>query len=309
MFPVQYIKFTKEQLKRAQHVDLVEFLRSRGENVYREGKHYVWDKHDSIRIMGFRWFRNSNQESGAAVKFVEHFFNLHFVDAVKLLLEDDTLPQSNCARITNQSKSLFVPPQKNDNERRALAYLTKSRYLDLDIVHYFMEKGMIYEDIKHNAVFVGFNSQRRPVNAFLRGTNTFHQKPFKAITPGSDMKYPFQHIGSSDRLYVTEGAIDLLSYICLNRHEDWTAHSYLSLGGLHDTALKQCLKENTHIREIVFATDNDRNSTDVHGMPINPGQDFALRFSKLYERDYITKIEPPVYKDWNQDLKIKRMER
>ena len=48
----EYIPLTQDQIALAQHTDIVEYLRERGEKVQKEGNHYIWEKHDSCVIHG-----------------------------------------------------------------------------------------------------------------------------------------------------------------------------------------------------------------------------------------------------------------
>ena len=90
-----YIPFTNEQLIRANTVDLVEFLRLKGEKLERCGKEHKlvytdsYGKHDSIMIHGSNWFDHKNQIGGGAIKFMQQFYGLPFPQAVQTLLGAD----------------------------------------------------------------------------------------------------------------------------------------------------------------------------------------------------------------------------
>ena len=71
----EYIPLTQDQIALAQHTDIVEYLRERGEKVQKEGNHYIWEKHDSCVIHGYKWYQNSTGKHGAAVAFVQNFFH------------------------------------------------------------------------------------------------------------------------------------------------------------------------------------------------------------------------------------------
>ena len=62
----EYIPLTQDQIALAQHTDIVEYLRERGEKVQKEGNHYIWEKHDSCVIHGYKWYQNSTGKHGAA---------------------------------------------------------------------------------------------------------------------------------------------------------------------------------------------------------------------------------------------------
>ena len=82
----EYIPLTQEQIAAAQHTDIAEYLRERGEKVQKEGNHYIWKKHDSCVIHGYKWYQNSTGKHGAAVAFVQNFFHKSFPHAVLELI-------------------------------------------------------------------------------------------------------------------------------------------------------------------------------------------------------------------------------
>lgn len=70
-------------------------------------------------------------------------------------------------------------------------------------------------------------------------------------------KFPgFGHIGTDEKLFVFESPIDLLSYITAVP-EEWEKHSYISLGGLSEKAMKRMYTEYPHIHSIYLCMDND----------------------------------------------------
>ncbi len=73
---------------------------------------------------------------------------------------------------------------------------------------------------------------------------------------GSEKAYGFGHIGTDEKLFVFESPIDLLSYITAGP-EEWEKHSYISLGGLSEKAMKQVCMEHKNIRSIYLCLDND----------------------------------------------------
>ena len=101
----------------------------------------------------------------------------------------------------------------------------------------------------------------------------------------------------SDQLYVFESPVDTLSRASLennfkNDKVAWKRKNYLSLAGTSDTALPFFLNKRTHIKEIVFCLDNDI-----------AGQQAAEALSEKYhDKGFYVRIEPPFYKDYNEDL-------
>ena len=97
-------------------------------------------------------------------------------------------------------------------------------------------KGDIYESKNyHNVVFVGRDKEQNPRYAAMRGTD---EKRYRGEAKGSEKIYGFGHIGTNEKLFVFESPIDLLSYITAVP-EEWEKHSYISLGGLSEKAMKR----------------------------------------------------------------------
>lgn len=102
----EYIPLTQDQIALAQHTDIVEYLRERGEKVQKEGNHYIWEKHDSCVIHGYKWYQNSTGKHGAAVAFVQNFFHK----------ASRTLCSSSSATDRSLLISLpLLPPNENQN--------------------------------------------------------------------------------------------------------------------------------------------------------------------------------------------------
>ena len=227
-----YIPFTEEQKVMANSVDLEQFLRLRREKlerVGRESKLIYYDgsgKHDSITICGSTWFDHKNQVGGGAIKFMQEFYGMDFQNAVQELLGYTVTPierKEISAEIAKKKKEFELPP-KNKTMHRVYAYLIKQRFIAADVITHFAKNHSIYEDAEHhNAVFVGFDENGIARQASKRSTSTMG-KTFRITCEGSDTKYSFAHFGNSDKLFVFEAPIDMLSYITMNQ-ENWQQHS------------------------------------------------------------------------------------
>lgn len=315
----KYITLSEEQINRAQHADIAEYLRQHGETVTREGKCFIWKKHDSVRIQGYKWYQNSTQKGGAAVAFLQHFYSMHFVDAVAALTGENipTLPESDHRRKPAAGKSTktaekepareeFELPEKADTSKHVYAYLSKTRNIDDDVLGVFFENGSLYEDIHKNAVFVGFDEQGIARSAHKKGTNTY-APPYKRCVSGSNLNYPFGFLGGGEKLYVFEAAVDLMSWMCLNRTTELFRQNYIAIGGLHINPVFHTLEARPNIKTVLFCTDNDVNGKLPDGTPHNHGQEFAKKHAhNLQTMGYEALILTPSAKDWNEDLKNER---
>lgn len=127
---------------------------------------------------------------------------------------------------------------------------------------------MLYEDTRHNCVFVGFDTAGMARYGFVRSSSP--NSTFLRDVDGSDKRYSF-HIGAkgtADTVYLFESAIDLLSYITLEMDagRDWRGADYLSLSGIYapqrenqelPLALAEYLRTRPEVRHIALCLDND----------------------------------------------------
>ena len=288
----QYIHFTEAQREQARQTSLPEFLRSRGETVKRCGNEHVWmHGEEKVTLRGNLWFNQYTREGGNAIDFARRFFHCSYQEAVPILLGNGagTLIPSEAYE---REKKPFVLPPKNGNMRRVYAYLTKTRCVDPNILNYFARHKMLYEDAEHhNCVFVGYDENGVPMHAHMRGTGT--GSGYKGNVESSDPSYSFHYTGSSDRLFVFEAPIDLLSF--LTRYSDgWQKHSYAALCSVAPYTAKQMLKQNPSITQVALCLDND---TAGNTACVRIGKELA----ELYPPLRISRLTP-LLKDWNEDL-------
>ena len=298
-----YIPFTDEQKVLANSVNLEEFLRMRGEKLERVGREHkliYYDgsgKHDSITLRGSTWFDHKNQVGGGAIKFMQEFYDMDFQTAVQELLGQTVTPLSHSPpkAIAKEEKKEFKLPESNGNMHRVYAYLIKQRFIAPDIISHFAKQHTLYEDKEyHNAVFVGVDENGVPRQAHKRSTSTFGNT-FRITCEGSDTKYSFSHFGESEKLFVFEAPIDMLSYLTLHP-ENWQKHSYIAMNGVYENAVLTALKGHSNLSEIILCVDNDEGGIEA----VDRLRDI------LNENGYPdVKRLAPEFKDWNECLKAK----
>ena len=213
--------FTERQKEIAERTNLVELLRSQGETLKPSGTEWEWlCRGQKVTIRGNLWYHQYEQVGGDSVSFVRKFMGMGYVDAVEYLLQYNGEPLPERSR---NEKKAFELPQANENLNRVFAYLVNQRGISREVVYAFAHRKMIYESAKHhNAVFVGYDMDGNPRHAHKR--STAKEGTYKCNTSGSQPEFSFHWVGPSDRLYLFEAPIDLLSYICLHP-EDWKRHS------------------------------------------------------------------------------------
>lgn len=298
---VKYIHFTEEEKEQANQVDLEHFLVQQGEKLIPSGREKRLVSNHSITVRGNEWYDHATEEGGYAIDFVKNFYGVPFPDAMTMLLGGScgTAYHKASEKVVEPKKPFELPPQNKDM-RRTFAYLLKHRCIDNDVLSQFAKEKLIYESLEkskdgkhefHNAIFVGYDENGMPKHAHKRGIYS-EGKSYKGNIDSSNPCYSFNRKGTSDRLYVFEAPIDMLSFISLYKDTDWQAHSYVALCGLSEQAMMKQLDNNENLTTVVLCLDND-----------TAGQKACDKFEKLLAQRGIavTKLLPTL-KDFNEDL-------
>ena len=298
-----YIHFTEEQKLRACEVDLVEFLRHQGEKLIRSGPEYRLASDHSVTVQGNEWYDHATEQGGGPISFVQQFYNLSYPEAITCLLggEQGTV-YAPASKQEEKPKKEFALPSAGREMRRMYAYLLKHRLLDRNVVNAFVRAGLLYESCEkfkdreyHNAVFVGKDENGVPRHAHKRSLNSLG-KTFRINVEGSDPRCSFHYTGTSNRLYVFEAPIDLMSF--LSRYpRGWQEHSFVALCGTSEHAMLWMLEQNPGIRSVCLCLDHDETGIEASG-----------RLAELlHEHGYddVGMLQSE-YKDWNEDLKARR---
>lgn len=285
-----FIPFTDEQKEKARRTDLAGLLRSQGETLRKSGSELEWlDGSQKVTIRGNLWFHQYEQVGGDSIDFVRKFYHKSYPEAMEYLLGQSGSMLSVMPPVRKAPPKFELPPS-NDNMRRVFAYLLSRRGINKEVLYAFVHKKMIYESAPyHNVVFVGFDSDGIPRHANKRGTGS--ASTYKGNAVGSVPEYSFHWNGKSNRLYLFEAPIDMLSFISMNK-DGWREHSYAAACSISDKVLFQCLTDNPSINKVSICFDSDE-----------PGQLAAQRITaKLVMQGVDSEILVPVNKDWNEDL-------
>ncbi|MBD5085691.1 MAG: DUF3991 domain-containing protein [Clostridiales bacterium] len=288
-----YIHFTEEQKRQANAVDLVEFLRFKGEPLTSSGRELRMERNHSVTIRGSEWYDHAAEKGGGPVSFLKEFYGMNYQQAMLTLLNEDlAFLYSPVDTPRWKEKKEFTLPPANENNRRVFAYLLKHRHLDRDVLTAFVRLGLIYEDKGyHNAVFAGKDKDGTAYHAHKRSTGSM-SKSFRMTVEGSDFRYAFNWPGSSGHLLVFEAPIDMLSFISLHHDSNWAKHSYVALCGTSSQPLLGMLERYPDIKTVHLCLDNDQ-----------AGQLATKRLAKVVrEKGLAVDARVPVYKDWNEDL-------
>ncbi|MDF1493942.1 toprim domain-containing protein [Caproiciproducens sp. CPB-2] len=152
----------------------------------------------------------------------------------------------------------------------------------------------------------------RPRRLIRKERLTLTEKPYRGDVDGSEKDFFFNYHGGSERLYVFEAPIDMLSFITLNKREGWQKHSYLALGCTAPLALLRFLSEYLGIHQIVLCMDNDAAGIKADAIiqetlhRLSQGmyvEDLSEETREQLQRPYEVSILKSIKKDWNDDLK------
>ena len=316
--------YTNEQIQRANDSSLETYLIKRGEQLKPSGTEFILiytdstGTHDSITIRNNKWYDHKNGIGGYPIQFMKEFYGLNFREALKELLygeepmlngwTDSSESVSNYKKqnvkndepkikeeINIPKKAEFILPVKANNNDRLFEYLTEKRYISKEVVEKFVDKGLIYQESKYgNVVFLGTDGNGVPKSASKKSTSN-NGKKFK-IT-GSDTSFGFCWRGESERVFVFEASVDLMSFITLSKG-DWENDNYIALDGLSPKPLLRFIEENKNIKEVYLCLDYD-----IAG--IEAGEKINDILDEMYGDKINTVIINPLYKDWNEELKAK----
>ena len=302
---------TKDEILKARNADLIEFIRRCGEEVVKCGpQEHCLTRHDSLKISHNKWCWHARDRiGGSCIDFAMHYpekFTRCFSDAVGYVLD------VMYGREINSQNSLYqvtVPDSLHDkdltlpksyfNNNRVIAYLNKTRGIDIEIISILIRNKKLYESWEgHNCVFVGHDKEGTPRYGFLRGT--FSEVKYARDCPGSSKDYGFVMEGVNDKLYVFESPIDAMSHSTMFKFIDkpYFQDHRISLGGVSGVSLFRYLEDHPDIKNVVLCLDKDK-----------AGEEATIRIrnqlSKIFkDRDLHVDSSPPKNKDYNEDLLI-----
>lgn len=211
----------------------------------------------------------------------------------------------------NQLKELNYDSEDNKSMRQSIAYLTKTRGLDRDIVNKMIGENMIYQisdSYGPKVAFVGRKDNmyisavcQRSVSPKIKFKGDFKNCNYKVgwfYDP--ETKGEFGEKGNADKpLLVFEANIDMISYMSLLKEcgVDYTQFAYLSCSSInHDICIPETCKEYGY-NTVRILFDNDYEGKENWGQ--NKAKEISSKLSKtgIDAKPIIPDI--PSCKDWN----------
>ncbi len=236
------IYVTDEMIEQARSANLAEYFKSGG---------YEFEQRRSeVHVRGYgglyvnaetnQWycFSMSGRNGGKnAVNCLTDVIGLDFKTAVSELVGYSHTRPINCTKSYEPPKKReLVIPERADNMRKVFAYLCQTRKIDSKIVSDLVRNGLLYQDKRGNAVFVHRDEDGKIVGAELQGTNSYQR--FKGVAAGTSDSLFAVKIGTPNRAYVFESAIDMLSFRQLANPAKIKNSVLVSMAGLKPNSLK-----------------------------------------------------------------------
>lgn len=244
---------------------------------------------------GTGWYQHSTSMRGHAVELVQDTLACSYAKALDWIYENVLgkppvhIEFSNTTKAEPES-SVFSLPEKAPTQRRLFAYLIKSRCIDSEIVGEMVKKHQIYQEKAHgNICFLGYDKDEIVRYCSTRGTLT--GEAYRGEIACSNKEYAFKMLGTSNKLYIFEAAIDALSHASLFKMSgrNWREDTRLAMGGCCFDTVERALKD-YKFEQLYICTDNDKK-----------GHKMAAALQEHFGSKSISRLTP-VAKDWNDDL-------
>lgn len=280
-------------------VDVVSYL---GENVIKSGStRYKLERHDSLIMKDNVFYWNSRSIGGNYYVLLKSLYNYTPNQISKVMdnlikdIENGNYVEHKMNKEIDKSFSLKNHKYKREEEdfEQIKNYLCDKRKLDEKAIYSLFKSGYINYNRNYNNICFMIKNGNEIVGEEVVGT----RKRFKCNTTIDDGFY-LKNITNDgykqpSKLYVFESAIDMISYIELNRTRDKETNpfknsEFISLSGVREDIFVKHLHE--ELDEIHVCTDNDQ-----------AGEKF-YNFVKEKYSDYKFIRHLPKNKDFNEDL-------
>ena len=186
-----------------------------------------------------------------------------------------------------------IQTSEHSDCKRVLAFLTKTRGLDYNTVLDLVKQGKIAQEEKTgNALFKYFDENGELVGVEKVGTSTEHK--FKGIASGSNSDYGFEVVrGNGEKAYFFESAIDMLSFMQMNRDID-NARFVSMMGVKPNVVFETLMRNNINPNSVYICSDNDEAGNRFY-------EDITEENTPMESFHRIK--TPDNFKDWNDMLR------
>lgn len=295
------------------NIDLLEYMKDCGYTPYPigNGSYYGLREHGSVRIYPqtntyFHPGTGDNRRMNV-INFAQWHYGISNSEAIKMLAEElNGLPNYKAQQVkrdyTPPEKKPFELPEKRQGAyRRVYAYLTQTRCISRSVVTDMVKRGFLYEDTRGNASFVGYNDGKECF-CFQRGCSdnipAGRDRAYTHIVSGSDFEHAWSVCNGSNKLFVTEAAIDSMSVMTMFEKHSFNPgdYDYVATCGPSIKPVINYVSAHKNIDTVYLGFDND-----------TPGNKYRQRAREALQKEgYTGKVidKAPHTKDFNEDLKV-----
>ena len=171
-----------------------------------------WRTHQGVLSVTGPKFINWNQGvgGGGAIDLVMHVRQLGFGQALEWLERRFAGLAPPQPASMPREQALALPAPVTENWPRVERYLVQERKLPRALLSPFLQSGIIYADVRANAVFLLIGTDATPVGAELRGTTAL---AWRGMVPGSckDRGFFSLPLTPHSAIVLCESAIDAIS--------------------------------------------------------------------------------------------------
>lgn len=302
---------------------------------------YSSSEHDSLRIFNKTnsYTRFSTGKGGSIIDFIKEFHPDANKDSKQAILlakryykqyQPERLHSFNASKTDQQFTTNFSSkqeyqhylehdpsyqkqelelPKRAINQQKMMDYLCKERCISPSIVEKWIQKGLVYQDVKNNVVFIGKDYNNHIKYAHVKGTYVSKSgKRFIMDVKGSDKNIGvlYKEKPKAKTLVITESVVDAMSVQTL--FSGYEQADFLSLQSASNTnALHFYLQTNSisELEKIYIALDHDAAGFKGKDKIVELIKGHPLLASSLSAGELKLYHLLPKNKDFNDDLKQK----
>ena len=261
---------SKEQIERARQASLADYVQRKGFDceLSRRELHVKGFGGLNINIETNSWYCFSQSKgSKNPIDCLTEIFGMDFKNAVIELAGgsftyiEDYKPFKPV--VTEQKSKELILPEKATNMKRVYAYLCNTRKISSDIVSRLAHEGLLYQDVKGNAVFL-HKSNGSIIGAEIQGTSTY--KRYKGVATGTSNSVFSLIYGVLDKCYVFESTIDLISFSQIVTQDVLRNSVLISMAGLKPSAIQPYIEKGMSVFSCVDNDEAGQCFTETNGI-------------------------------------------
>ncbi len=181
--------FTEEQMKQVFDTNIIDFAVRHGFEVEKGDRNTVHVKHSGGLYLfrhGRGYYQFAGEKRGNIIQFAQEYLGAaDFKSAVEMILGCRAYEQTEhyVQPVEKKPRGKLILPPKDKDFNRTIAYLTRTRGIDSEIVYAMINQNKIYQAVTQkngytfrNCAFVGYDGEGKPRYCALRA-------------PGSERKF------------------------------------------------------------------------------------------------------------------------